>query len=156
MAKPHAQANTVGRDELRYAMAMRYLSIDLGGKRTGLAIGSDVLGVATPLSVVEGQDDDARLHGIAEAIDEHAPDALVLGLPLNMDDSEGDAAQNTRRFARLLAERFGLQVHLVDERLSSFEADASTKGQTGKQRRKAPAQDAVAAKLILERFLQKS
>ena len=132
---------------------MRYLAIDLGGKRTGLAMGSDAVSIVSPLDVVRGSDDASRLLGIEKAIHEHGPDALVLGLPLNMDDSEGPAAVKTRVFAELLRKRFKLEVHMVDERLSSFEADEALAGRTWAERRKTAGQDAIAAKLILERFL---
>ena len=132
---------------------MRYLAIDLGGKRTGLAVGSDAVSIVSPLDVVQGRDDAARLVGIAKAIDAHGPDALVIGLPLNMDDSEGPAAAKVRAFAGMLEQRFQLPVHFVDERLSSFEADEALAGRTRAERRKTAGQDAIAAKLILERFL---
>ena len=132
---------------------MRYLAIDLGNRRTGLAVGSDTVGLVSPVGVVQGKDDDARLTGIDAAVKEHAPDALVLGLPLNMDDTEGPAAKRARTFAQQLEQRFNLPVHLVDERLSSFEADEALAGKSKAQRRKTAGQDALAAKVILERFL---
>lgn len=132
---------------------MRYLAIDLGGKRTGLAVGSDVTGVVTPIGMIEASHDEGRLSGILDATDEHGPDEFVLGLPLNMDDSEGPAAKQARLFAAALAERTGLPVHLWDERLTSQAADEqmSRSGLTHSQKK--ARRDALAAAALLRDFL---
>jgi len=133
---------------------MRVLAIDLGQKRTGLAVGSDVTGIVTPLKLIEAASDHLRLDAIAAAITQHEPDTLVLGYPLNMDGSEGKPARLMRHFAEQLENRFELPVHLVDERKSSEAANAKmartglTHGQK-KQRR-----DGLAASEILSRFLK--
>ena len=133
---------------------MRYLSIDPGDKRIGLAVGDDSTKVATPVSVIFATGESERLGAIGQIIKSHEPDALVVGLPLNMDGSEGPAAKKTRCFADRLARRFGLPVHLVDERLSSYDANLKLErtGLThkGKKRRR----DALAAAAILRRFLE--
>jgi len=135
---------------------MRYLAIDLGDKRTGLAVGTDVLRSAEPVRGVEASGDAQQLDAIGAAIEEFGPDALVLGLPMNMDGTEGDRAKAARGFADALRERFGLPVELVDERLTSADADAQM-AQTGlshgqkKQRR-----DALAAAAILRDFFAQS
>lgn len=132
---------------------MRYLAIDLGGKRTGLAVGSDVTGLASPAGVIETADANERMRQLAKHVEDQGPGALVVGLPLNMDGSEGPAAKQVRAFAEQLSERFGLPVHLVDERLTSDAADAEmartglTYGQKKKRR------DALAAATILSEFL---
>jgi len=136
-------------------MGKRYLAIDLGDKRTGLAVGDDATGIASPVGVIEAATDALRLAGVAAAIDEHGTDALVLGLPLNMDGSEGDRAKRTRTFSRLLTERFALPVHLADERQTSEQANQQmarsglTHGQ--KKRRR----DALAAAVMLQAFLER-
>jgi putative Holliday junction resolvase len=133
---------------------MRYLAIDPGQKRTGLALGDDITGVASPLEVIEAADAKARLAAIDRAIDQQGPDALVLGLPVNMDGSEGPAAQSARAFADTLRQRTGLTVHLVDERLTSEAANA-TMSQTGLTRgQKKQRRDALAAATILGDFLK--
>jgi len=66
---------------------MRYLAIDLGAKRTGLAAGDDVVGLVQPVEVVQVPRGPALLDALARAVDRHGPDALVVGLPLNMDGS---------------------------------------------------------------------
>ena len=136
----------------RYTRFMRYLAIDLGDVRTGLAVGADSMKIASPAGVVEGRTDAMRLAGIKKAIDEHWPDALVLGLPLNMDDSEGPRVELVRAFAAQLQRRFDLPVHLVDERLTSAAADEAM-SQTGFTRgQKKARRDALAAAAILRNF----
>jgi putative Holliday junction resolvase len=131
---------------------MRYLAIDPGAKRTGLALGDDITKVASPLTVVEAADAAQRLAGIERQIAEQGPDALVVGLPLNMDGSEGPAAEAARQFAATLRARTGLAVHLVDERLSSEAANDQMR-QSGLTRgQKKSRRDALAAATILRDF----
>ena len=132
---------------------MRYLSIDFGDKRTGLAVGDDVTRIAGPVEVIDTGNQAECLSRIVQAIEQQGVDALVVGLPLNMDGTEGGAAGKYRALADRLAERCGLEVHLVDERLSSNEAERKmdrsglTRGQRKSRR------DALAAAVILQDFL---
>lgn len=90
---------------------------------------------------------------IRKAIEEHGPDALVLGLPLNMDGSEGPSAINSRRFGAQLSSAFNLPVHHQDERLTSFAADQSL-AQTGRTHgEKKALRDGLAAATMLKDFL---
>lgn len=132
---------------------MRYLCIDLGAKRTGLAVGDDVTRIASPLDVINTSADAERLRLIARAIDEHGPDALVLGLPLNMDGTEGPAAKGVRAFAGQLQQRFRLPVHFADERLSSAAADEQMARSGLTHKGKKQRRDALAAAHILHHFL---
>jgi putative pre-16S rRNA nuclease len=132
---------------------MRYLAIDLGDKRTGLAVGDDETGIASPVGVINTAGADERLRQLGLAIDEQGPDALVLGVPLNMDGSESPGVTKSRAFAKELTERFGLPVHLVDERLTSAAADEQM-AQSGLTRgQKKARRDALAAAAILRNFL---
>lgn len=132
---------------------MQYLAIDLGDKRTGLATGDDETKLVSPLRVVEASEPAELLRVIAEAIEEFGPDALVVGLPYNMDGTLGPRAKKAQALATLLEAHTGLPVHGFDERLTSYEAEQQL-GQTGlthgqkKQRR-----DALAAAAILRDFL---
>lgn len=132
---------------------MLYLSIDLGQRRTGLAVGDDATGVVTPLEVIETEDRGELLAALAEAIEQHEPDAFVVGLPLNMDGTEGPAAEAARQFGGELERLYGRPVHLQDERLTSFAADQAMarSGRTHKQKRRV--RDALAAAAILRDFL---
>lgn len=132
---------------------MRLISVDLGDVRTGLAAGDDVLRIVQPLLVVEERDEHRRLERIAEEIERHGPDRIVVGLPLNMDGTEGPRATMSRAFGALLAERTGLPVDYQDERLTSFEADESLKGSGLTRKGRKRVQDAIAAATILEDWL---
>jgi putative Holliday junction resolvase len=136
---------------------MRYLCIDLGDKRTGLAVGDAVTRVVSPAGVLEvpiGADGGGLLlRAIVRAIDEHAPKGLVVGLPLNMDDSEGPRAKLARAWGQRVAQASGLPVFFQDERLTSAAADwqmarsGLTRGQKKAKR------DALAAAEMLRDFL---
>ncbi|HZW09926.1 MAG TPA: Holliday junction resolvase RuvX [Phycisphaerales bacterium] len=138
---------------------MRYLCIDLGDKRTGIAVGDDVTRLATPVEVLEvpRERDAGRalLDAVARAVEEQVGprDELVVGLPLNMDGSEGERAKLVRAFAGAVRERTGRVVHLHDERLSSVQADWDM-GRTGlTHKQKKARRDALAAAAILRDFL---
>ncbi|MBL8745492.1 MAG: Holliday junction resolvase RuvX [Phycisphaerae bacterium] len=136
---------------------MRYLALDLGDKRTGLAVGDDELRLASPLRVIERPiaQMERLLDDIARAIDEHKPDALVVGLPLNMDDTEGPRARLVRDVAARIEARTSLAVHFQDERLTSSAADwdMSQSGLTHGQKKQR--RDSLAAAAILRDFLDR-
>jgi putative holliday junction resolvase len=125
------------------------LGFDFGPRKIGVAVGQTITGSASPLTTIRShgeRPDWARIEGL---IREWRPKAAVVGLPFNMDDSETALAPRARRFARQLQGRFGLEVHLVDERLTSLEA----RRQLGRTATSIEAIDAMAAKLILETWL---
>ena len=133
---------------------MRFLSIDLGGKRTGLATGDDETQIVSPLDVIVTGNPDERLRQLGRFIEEEKPDALVLGIPFNMDGTLGPAAAKSQALAKILTERFGLPVHPMDERLTSAAADAQM-AQTGLTHgQKKARRDALAAAAILRDFLE--
>ena len=132
---------------------MRYLAVDLGDKRTGLAAGDDVVRLVQPVEVIQVPRGPALVDVLVRAVDRHGPDALVIGLPLNMDGSEGPAARAVREFGARLAERTRLPLHFQDERLTSFEADERMARSGRTHREKRELRDALAACAILEGFL---
>ncbi|MCB9845724.1 MAG: Holliday junction resolvase RuvX [Phycisphaeraceae bacterium] len=139
-------------------MARRFLAIDLGDKRTGLAIADDATRIAAPLAVLEipFQGDGNRLiKAIEETLEESlAPsDEIVVGVPLNMDGSAGPAAKRAREFANRLAARTGRRVHEVDERLTTADADWSLARSGLTHGQKKARRDAIAAAAILREFL---
>jgi len=134
---------------------VRYLAIDLGDKRTGLAVGDDVTRIVSPVAVLHvpcSPDPERLLREIERSIEAHAPGAMVIGLPLNMDDTEGPQAAAVRAFGAALQQRTGLLVHFQDERLTSFQADQqlAQSGKTHKEKRSVA--DALAAANILRDF----
>ena len=133
---------------------MRFLAIDLGNKRTGLAIGDDETRLASPLTVLQVARGEALIDAIGRVVKEQAPDAIVLGLPLNMDGTEGPQAKLTREFGEQLHKRCGLRVHYHDERLTSFAADQQMAGTGRTHKQKKRLRDALAAAEILRDFLE--
>ncbi len=132
---------------------MKFLAIDLGEKRTGLAVGDDTTRIASPLMTIHASRVEDRLSQIDRAIREHRTDAIVVGLPVNMDGTEGEAARKAREFGDCLASRFGLPVHMVDERLSTETADAQLRDRGLTRKGKRARRDALAAAAILNTFL---
>lgn len=132
---------------------MRYLAIDYGLKRTGLAICDRQEIIASPLAVI---DDSPKqlISRIVEVVKRENVDAIVLGLPLNMDDSVGPQAELVLRFADRLKQHLDIPVHFQDERLTTFSAEEKslTRGVRKKKKKRKPL-DAVAAAEILQDFL---
>ena len=130
---------------------MRYLAIDYGQKRTGVAICDEKERIASPLTVITGQRD--LVSRIAEITEREQAGGIVVGLPLNMDGSEGKAAKIARKFGARLAEAVGVQVLFHDERLSSFDAEQKLIEADLSRKKKKKRIDAVAAASILQSFL---
>jgi putative holliday junction resolvase len=130
---------------------MRWMGIDYGTVRIGVAIGNTTDGIASPIEVVAAQPPARAIDRIKELIGEYGVEGLVVGWPLNMEDSEGPQGEISRAVALVLAETTGLDVRLWDERLSSFEADQKLAGLLTRKKKKAR-QDAVAAAAILHDF----
>lgn len=131
---------------------MRYLAIDYGIKRTGLAICDPNETIASPLMVIEGQKD--LLNKIRQVVKTENVEAIVIGLPINMDDSHGPQAKLVFRFADQLQEFMNIPVHFQDERLSTFAAAEKLNSAELSRKKKAKHLDAVAAAEILEAFLE--
>ena len=131
---------------------MRCLGIDYGTKRVGLAQG-DELGVATPLPALVDADEAARWQKLGEVIRQRRVTDLVLGYPYNMDGTVGFKAKEVDAFAARLQAEFGLPVHLVDETLTSAEAESSIAKKDRRGVRGSGLVDSRAACLILQDFL---
>ena len=130
---------------------MRWLGIDYGTKRVGLAHGDD-LGVATPLPALTDAEEAARCAKLGEVIKQRRITALVLGYPYNLDGSVGFKAKEVDAFAAKLKAAFGLPVHLVDETLTSAEAESSIAKKDRRSVRDSGLIDSRAACLILQDF----
>ena len=130
----------------------RWLAIDHGAKRIGLAVGDTSGAIATPLSVLAAEPIAEVIAEIRRLAEQYQVAGIVVGLPLNMDGTEGPQAKAARDVATQLAEAIQLDVRMWDERLSSFEADATLAGKLTRKKKRAR-QDAVAAAVILQDFL---
>jgi len=131
---------------------MRCLGIDYGTKRVGLAHG-DEIGVATPLPALIDADEAARWQKLGEVIKARRITDLVVGYPYNMDGSVGFKAKEVDAFAARLKASFGLPVHLVDETLTSSEAESSIAKKDRRGLRDSGLIDSRAACLILQDYL---
>ena len=128
------------------------LAFDFGVKRIGVAIGEAQLGQARALTSICAEDNAARFAAIGKLIAEWQPVRLVVGLPRALDGSEHAMTARCRRFAQQLEGRFKLPATLVDERLSSAEAEARlTESAVHWQARKQRV-DALAAEIILQDY----
>jgi len=130
---------------------MRYLAVDHGEKRTGLAICDKSERMASPLKVLLGQAELVRQ--IVKVVREEEIEAVVVGLPLNMDSTEGPRAKSVRIFGAELEKVAQIPVIYHDERLSSFDAEKKLAGLDLTRKKKKKHLDAVAAASILESFL---
>ena len=132
---------------------MKVMSIDLGDVRTGVAV-SDVTGFLAGRSVsITQRDRNKLLEEILALIEKEKPGELVMGLPINMDGTEGPRAEKSRAFGDRLQEASGLPVKYMDERGSSITANRLL-SDAGKKKGKQRAQvDAVAAAIILQNYL---
>lgn len=133
---------------------MRILALDLGSKRIGVAV-SDALGLtASGLKVLESRGRERDLQAIRQLVDEYEVEELVVGLPVNMNGSEGPLAEKAREFARLLEEATELPVHLWDERLSTTAANRVLVEADMSRKKRKTVVDKVAAVIILGSYLQ--
>ncbi|MBL4608858.1 MAG: Holliday junction resolvase RuvX [Pseudomonadales bacterium] len=98
------------------------IGFDYGTKRIGVAVGQSVTGTATPLATIPARDGIPNWQQIGDLLKEWQPNALVVGIPYNMDESESEMSVRAKKFARRLNGRFNLPAHGVDERLTSREA----------------------------------
>ncbi len=132
---------------------MRVLAVDPGSRRIGLALSDEEGAVALPLATIEraGEADAARR--VAEAARERDAGAVVVGLPLEMDGTEGPAARRARRFADAVAQAVDVPVVLWDERLTTVQAERALQeaGVRGRARRRVV--DQAAATVLLQSYL---
>ena len=132
---------------------MIIMSVDVGTARTGVALSDKDEGFAFPKGVITEYNRERLIERLAQKAKELGAEMIVVGLPRNMDGSEGVRAEKSREFKAMLERDSGLPVVLWDERRSSIEAHAilHAAGKKEKQHRKTV--DAVAASLILEGYL---
>jgi putative Holliday junction resolvase len=131
-----------------------WIGVDPGTRHVGVAVGDAASKVAAPLKVLGAKPESALMRALAKIATEHAARGFVVGLPLNMDGTEGAGCKTARAFAAKLADAAKLPVELVDERLSSFEAeDRLIEGGLKPSERRMRVH-AVSAALLLEAFFR--
>jgi putative holliday junction resolvase len=144
-------------DALRASVTtgFRLLGLDLGEKTIGLALSDTSLTVATPLETLKRIRFTADAARIKDIAGQYNVGGLVIGLPINMDGSEGPAAQSARAFARNLAGRVTLPVAFWDERLSTMAVTRTLLEADASRRRRAQVVDKLAAAYILQGALDR-
>lgn len=131
----------------------RILAFDFGTKRMGVASAQAITGTATPLPTQPSRDGIPDWDKMDALLKEWSPEALIVGLPLNMDDTESELSHLARKFGRRLAARYRLPVFMCDERLSSHSARGLLMEVQERRRGKLPNLDSTAAVLIAEAWL---
>lgn len=131
------------------------LAFDYGTRNIGVACGQTITRSATVLAPLRARDGIPDWNQIEQLLQEWRPDLVLVGLPLNMDGSESELSQRARKFANRLHGRFGVKTETVDERLSSFEAKGEVMRQGGSRDYKNNPVDSIAARIILESWLDR-
>jgi putative Holliday junction resolvase len=129
------------------------LGVDLGEKRIGLAVSDPTGFLATALRVLPSQGrarDVAAVAGVATA---EGVEAIVIGVPVNMDGSHGPQAEKSRRFGEMLAARFAVPVLYWDERLTTVEASRYLRDSGMRRQKRRETLDAAAAAVLLQGYL---
>ena len=133
---------------------MAVAAIDFGRKRIGLAITDDDGRGAYPVGTMERRSLNHDLDAIRSQLTERGVSRIVVGLPLNMDGTEGPSARAARAFAEHLGMATGVAVEMFDERLTSVEAEERLRSASISRSGKKAGRDAVAAAVILEGWLE--
>jgi len=128
----------------------RVLAFDFGTSRIGVASGQQMIGAGRAVAMVPARDGVPDWEKIEALLKEWQPDLVLVGLPLNMDDTENDMCARARKFGKRLHGRFHVNVEMVDERLTSFEAKGEVMAKGGSRDYGQHGVDDRAAALILE------
>ncbi len=135
---------------------MIYLGLDLGSKTLGLAISDRTSTIATSLDVLRYNNYDELLDKLSKIVESRKVDSFVLGNPLNLDGSISKRSEITFEFKKLLEEKFGKEVIMQDERLSTVEAERMLISNDEKRKNRKKVIDKVAATIILQGYLDRS
>lgn len=134
---------------------MVIMSVDLGKARTGIAICDKLEMLSSPLTQINEYNREKLIDKIAHLAKEHKAELLVVGLPKNMDGSEGESAQNARAFAEELKEKTGIDAVMQDERGTTVSAHNYLNFTDTRGKKRKSVVDSVAATIILEDYLRK-
>ena len=132
---------------------MKIMAVDLGKARTGIAICDVFETLASPFGVIEERSIDKLVLKVADIAKEHNIEEIVLGLPKNMDGSEGESAQNARAFGAKLEDATGLKVNMMDERGTTISAHNYLNITDTRGKKRKSIIDSVSAVIILENYL---
>lgn len=133
---------------------MKYLGLDLGTKTLGLAIADSKVLISSPLKTIKYDNIDKLINEVLSIIEERNVCEIALGLPKNMDGSLGFAAERSLSFKEKLEEKTSVPITLIDERLSTVEAEGYLINEGIKGKKKKDIIDAIAANIILDTFIR--
>jgi putative holliday junction resolvase len=144
----------------------RILALDYGRARIGLAIADAETALAQPVGTLDRINRNEDMRRLRELVREHGVKQIVVGLPLRLDGTRGDMAEEAARFGQRVHKQLGLPVEMVDERLTSWEAERLLEEHQGrtihtasskkpKKENEKPGVDAIAAALILKEYLDR-
>ena len=134
---------------------MRWLGLDVGEKTIGLAVSDEGEVVATPLRTLARHGGKRDIEAVAAAVAETGAGGLLVGLPLDLEGNEGEAARRVRQLAEQLERQLGCPVRYWDERFSTAEAERVLLEANMRRRRRKQVIDHVAASIILQGFLDR-
>jgi putative Holliday junction resolvase len=134
---------------------MQILAIDYGEKRMGFALGDKQTKTAVPLSqmICKNPADDIRT--IMQIVDEFDVNTIIIGYPLNMNGTKNDITKKVENFAQNLKKKMKIEIKLVDERLSSFEAEEILKPIKKKYQNRKKKLDSISALVIMQNYFNK-
>ncbi len=132
---------------------MKILSVDLGLKRTGVAVSDPLEMLASPVGTIAEDDPDVLCGEIAAIVEREQVGEIVVGHPRNMDGSRGESAQRAETFAEALGQRTGLPVRLWDERLTTVSAIGFLNETNVRGKKRKQIVDTVSATIILQEYL---
>ena len=129
------------------------LGFDFGQKRIGIAVGNNISKTARALTTIDSLSNNQKFEVIQKIIEEWQPVSIVVGVPFNVDGSEHRITNLSKKFAKQLEQKYSLPTHLIDERYTSIEASHEIKDKKIYLKKKKLLIDQIAAKIILQSYL---
>ena len=129
------------------------IGFDFGQKRIGVAIGNNISKSAQALITIESTSSNQKFEVIQKIMDEWQPVSIVVGVPFNVDGSEHKVTNLCKKFAKQLEQKYALPIHLIDERYTSIEASYEIHDKKIDLKKKKLLIDQIAAKIILQSYL---
>ena len=126
------------------------MAFDFGTQKMGMAVGQSIISSANPLPLFPMKDGIPHWDNLLKVVKQHQPNLFLVGLPLNMDDSESELSTRARKFARRLRHQTNIETLMVDERLTTREARDELDHYKAQGRGKKLAADSLAAALLIE------
>lgn len=130
------------------------MSFDFGTQKMGMAVGQALIESATPLALFPMRDGIPNWDELLKIVKQHQPQLFLVGLPLNMDDSESELSARARKFARRLRHQTNIETWMVDERLTTREARESLDRYQSQGQAKRLSADSLAAAILIENWYQ--